>query len=65
VQGEGMVQINVEIKSQPGIKAKINIVDILKQTDEEIEPAEPPPPPPAGKDYGACNFYQLNCESIA
>lgn len=48
VQGEGMVQINLEIKSQPGVKPKINIVDILKPADE-VEPQiveEPPPPPP-------------------
>ena len=34
VQGEGMVQINLEVKSQPGVKPKINIVDILKPADE-------------------------------
>ena len=52
VQGEGMVQINLEIKSQPGmddhsVRPKINIVDILKPADELDPPAietEPPPP---------------------
>ncbi|XP_064651576.1 GA-binding protein alpha chain-like [Lineus longissimus] len=56
VQGEGMVQINVEIKSQPGIKPKINIVDILKQTEEEIESAPPisqPAPPVAHSQPGS------------
>lgn len=37
VQGEGMVQINLEVKSQPGMKPKINILDILKPA-EEVEP---------------------------
>jgi hypothetical protein len=32
VQGEGLVQINVELKSENGIK-KINIVDVLKPAD--------------------------------
>ncbi|XP_041373837.1 GA-binding protein alpha chain-like isoform X2 [Gigantopelta aegis] len=36
VQGDGMVQINLEVKSQPGVPAKINILDILK-TAEELE----------------------------
>lgn len=46
VQGEGMVQINLEIKSQPGVKPKINIVDILKPADEvEATQVEEPPPP--------------------
>ncbi|XP_013397382.1 GA-binding protein alpha chain isoform X1 [Lingula anatina] len=36
VQGEGMVQINVEVKSQPGIKPRINIVDILKPAEEVV-----------------------------
>lgn len=49
VQGEGMVQINLEVKSQPGVKPKINIVDILKPADEvEAQAAvEQAPPPPA------------------
>ncbi|XP_076457817.1 GA-binding protein alpha chain-like isoform X2 [Babylonia areolata] len=34
VQGEGMVQVNLEVKSQPGVKPKINIVDILKTTED-------------------------------
>lgn len=34
VQGEGMVQVNLEVKSQPGVKPKINILDILKTADE-------------------------------
>ncbi|KAL4228676.1 hypothetical protein ACF0H5_011721 [Mactra antiquata] len=34
VQGEGMVQINLEVKSQPGMKPKINILDILKPAEE-------------------------------
>ncbi|XP_069115151.1 GA-binding protein alpha chain-like isoform X1 [Argopecten irradians] len=49
VQGEGMVQINLEVKSQPaGVKPKINIVDILKPADE-VEPQveQVPPTPPA------------------
>ncbi|BFZ13649.1 hypothetical protein BsWGS_16690 [Bradybaena similaris] len=37
VQGEGMVQVNLEIKSQPGVPAQINILDILKTADDEIE----------------------------
>lgn len=32
-----MVQVNLEIKSQPGVPAQINILDILKTTDDEIE----------------------------
>ncbi|XP_064604239.1 GA-binding protein alpha chain-like [Liolophura sinensis] len=40
VQGEGMVQINVEVKSQPGVKSKINIVDILKPAEEVETVAE-------------------------
>ncbi|XP_062572893.1 GA-binding protein alpha chain-like [Saccostrea cucullata] len=51
VQGEGMVQINLEVKSQPGVKPKINIVDILKPADEveaqQIEQEVAPAPPPA------------------
>lgn len=48
VQGDGMVQINLEIKSQPGVKPKINIVDILKPADEVDTPVvEQEPPPPA------------------
>ena len=37
VQGEGMVQINLEVKSQPGVKPKINILDILKTADDDVE----------------------------
>lgn len=37
VQGEGMVQINLEVKSQPGVKPKINILDILKTAEDEAE----------------------------
>jgi len=37
VQGEGMVQINLEVKSQPGVKPKINILDILKTAEDEVE----------------------------
>ncbi|KAK7105654.1 GA-binding protein alpha chain-like isoform X2 [Littorina saxatilis] len=42
VQGEGMVQVNLEVKSQPGlsalsVKPKINIVDILKTADDVEE----------------------------
>lgn len=51
VQGEGMVQINLEVKSQPGVKPKINIVDILKPADEveaqQIEQETVPVPQPA------------------
>lgn len=36
VQGEGLVQINVEIKTE-GDSKKINIVDVLKPTDEYLE----------------------------
>ncbi|XP_046338901.1 GA-binding protein alpha chain-like isoform X1 [Haliotis rufescens] len=45
VQGDGMVQINLEVKSQPaGVKPKINILDILKTADEvETQPVEPVP----------------------
>lgn len=32
-----MVQINLEVKSQPGVKPKINILDILKTADDEVE----------------------------
>ncbi len=35
VQGEGLVQINVELKSEGGIK-KINIVDVLKPADDNL-----------------------------
>lgn len=34
VQGTGMVQINVEVKSEPDILPRLNIVDILKPADE-------------------------------
>ncbi len=37
VQGSGMVQINVEVKSQPGVKPRLNIVDILKPAEEIVE----------------------------
>ncbi|KAI0225050.1 GA-binding protein alpha chain [Lamellibrachia satsuma] len=37
VQGSGMVQINVEVKSQPGVKPRLNIVDILKPAEDVIE----------------------------
>ncbi|CAG5131697.1 unnamed protein product [Candidula unifasciata] len=37
VQGEGMVQINLEVKSQPGVSPKINILDILKTAEDELE----------------------------
>ncbi|EEB15437.1 conserved hypothetical protein [Pediculus humanus corporis] len=36
VQGEGLVQINVEIKIE-GDSKKINIIDVLKPTDEFLE----------------------------
>ncbi|XP_040582849.1 DNA-binding protein Ets97D [Lepeophtheirus salmonis] len=59
VQGEGLVQINVEIKvDEDGVK-KINIVDVLKPSDEILNETDedslnvelgsdtmPPPPPP-------------------
>ena len=32
-----MVQINLEVKSQPGVKPKINILDILKTAEDEVE----------------------------
>jgi len=35
VQGEGLVQVNVELKSAGGIK-KINIVDVLKPADDNL-----------------------------
>lgn len=44
VQGEGMVQINLEVKSQPGTKPKINILDILKPAEEVIIPPNLPDP---------------------
>ncbi|ESO83336.1 hypothetical protein LOTGIDRAFT_222728 [Lottia gigantea] len=47
VQGEGMVQINLEVKSQPGVNPKINIVDILKTADEVDEAIEEVPPVPS------------------
>uniref|UniRef100_A0A0B7B8S2 ETS domain-containing protein n=1 Tax=Arion vulgaris TaxID=1028688 RepID=A0A0B7B8S2_9EUPU len=37
VQGEGMIQVNLEVKSQPGVTPKINILDILKTAEDEIE----------------------------
>ncbi|XP_055866534.1 GA-binding protein alpha chain-like isoform X1 [Biomphalaria glabrata] len=37
VHGEGMVQINLEVKSQPGVIPKINILDILKTAEDEVE----------------------------
>ncbi|ELT97933.1 hypothetical protein CAPTEDRAFT_223054 [Capitella teleta] len=37
VEGTGMVQINVEVKSQPGVRPRLNIVDILKPADEVLE----------------------------
>ncbi|PSN34911.1 hypothetical protein C0J52_16508 [Blattella germanica] len=39
VQGEGLVQINVQIKMDGDIK-KINIVDVLKPSEEYVELAE-------------------------
>ena len=39
VQGEGLVQINVELKSEGGIK-KINIVDVLKPADDNLRNVE-------------------------
>lgn len=39
VQGEGLVQINVEIKIEGDAK-KINILDVLKPTDEFLEDSE-------------------------
>lgn len=49
VQGSGMVQINVEVKSHPGTKPRLNIVDILKPAEEivEMEPVPVPAPAPA------------------
>ena len=32
-----MVQINVEVKTQPGEKPRLNIVDILKPAEEVVE----------------------------
>ena len=62
VQGEGLVQINLEIKSENG-RGKINILDVLKPANDEPseeersedeaepEPAETPPVPgDSGKD---------------
>jgi GA-binding protein transcription factor alpha len=39
VQGEGLVQVNVQIKTEGNIK-KINIVDVLKPAEEYVEIAE-------------------------
>ena len=39
VQGEGLVQINVEIKIDSGLK-KINIVDVLKPADDLVSEDE-------------------------
>lgn len=39
VQGEGLVQVNVQIKTDGNIK-KINIVDVLKPAEEYVEIAE-------------------------
>jgi len=48
VQGNGMVQINVEVKSAEPDKPRLNIVDILKPAEEiEMEPQPAPVPPPA------------------
>ena len=35
VQGEGLVQINVELKCEGGLK-KINIMDVLKPPDDPM-----------------------------
>ena len=35
VQGEGLVQINVELKSEGGLN-KINIMDVLKPPDDPM-----------------------------
>ena len=35
LQGEGLVQINVELKSEGGLK-KINIMDVVKPPDDPI-----------------------------
>ena len=32
-----MVQINVEVKTQPGDRPRLNIVDILKPAEEVVE----------------------------
>lgn len=34
LQGTGMVQINMEVKSHPGTRPRLNIVDILKPADD-------------------------------
>lgn len=47
VQGSGMVQINVEVKSHPGSKPRLNIVDILKPAEEVADLAPSPAPAPA------------------
>lgn len=39
VQGEGLVQVNVQIKTDGNVK-KINIVDVLKPAEEYVEIAE-------------------------
>lgn len=39
VQGEGLVQVNVQIKTDGNIK-KINIVDVLKPAEEYVEIAD-------------------------
>lgn len=36
MQGEGLVQVNVQIKTDDNIK-KINIVDVLKPAEEYVE----------------------------
>lgn len=43
VEGSGMVQINVEVKSQPGVNPRLNIVDILKPAEEVDIVPEPEP----------------------
>lgn len=48
VQGEGLVQINVEIKSEGANVKKINIIDVLKPSEEMTSEGEDDgPQPPA------------------
>lgn len=41
IQGCGLVQVNVEIKTIPGATSRINITDVLKPADDDDEDVKP------------------------
>jgi len=53
VQGCGLVQVNVEIKTILGGSPRINITDVLKPADEDDEDDDVKP------DIGMCCFSAL------